>query len=303
MKNIKYAREIKVGVLALVCMFLLIFGFNYLKGVNIFSSVLDYHGRYVELKGLTEQAPVYVRGYKVGQVNQIRYDFTKDSAFVVDVSINKDIDLPIGTQMVLVSDGLLGGMAIELRIPTAEVGKDRYKRGDFIPTMIVPGLIESIEAGVLNNIDATIVEARVLVENLNRQLSDDHLQHALANIDNISEDLASSSKELKKIMTTKVPGIVEGVDTVVDNVRVITDDIRRADLNATVARADAAIDQVYNLIADVRSDKGTLGMLINDKTLYNNINTTVVSADSLLVDLKAHPKRYVHFSVFGKKEK
>lgn len=303
MKNIKYAREIKVGVLALVCMFLLIFGFNYLKGVNIFSSVLDYHGRYVELKGLTEQAPVYVRGYKVGQVNQIRYDFTKDSAFVVDVSINKDIDLPIGTQMVLVSDGLLGGMAIELRIPTAEVGKDRYKRGDFIPTMIVPGLIESIEAGVLNNIDATIVEARVLVENLNRQLSDDHLQHALANIDNISEDLAGSSKELKKIMTTKVPGIVEGVDTVVDNVRVITDDIRRADLNATVARADAAIDQVYNLIADVRSDKGTLGMLINDKTLYNNINTTVVSADSLLVDLKAHPKRYVHFSVFGKKEK
>lgn len=303
MKNIKYAREIKVGVLALVCMFLLIFGFNYLKGVNIFSSVLDYHGRYVELKGLTEQAPVYVRGYKVGQVNQIRYDFTKDSAFVVDVSINKDIALPIGTQMVLVSDGLLGGMAIELRIPTAEVGKDRYKRGDFIPTMIVPGLIESIEAGVLNNIDATIVEARVLVENLNRQLSDDHLQHALANIDNISEDLAGSSKELKKIMTTKVPGIVEGVDTVVDNVRVITDDIRRADLNATVARADAAIDQVYNLIADVRSDKGTLGMLINDKTLYNNINTTVVSADSLLVDLKAHPKRYVHFSVFGKKEK
>jgi phospholipid/cholesterol/gamma-HCH transport system substrate-binding protein len=303
MKNIKYAREIKVGVLALICMFLLIFGFNYLKGVNIFSSVLDYHGRYVELKGLTEQAPVYVRGYKVGQVNQIRYDFTKDSAFVVDVSINKDIDLPIGTQMVLVSDGLLGGMAIELRIPMAEVGKDRYKRGDFIPTMIVPGLIESIEAGVLNNLDATIVEARVLVENLNRQLSDDHLQHALANIDNISEDLAGSSKELKKIMTTKVPGIVEGVDTVVDNVRVITDDIRRADLNATVARADAAIDQVYNLIADVRSDKGTLGMLINDKTLYNNINTTVVSADSLLVDLKAHPKRYVHFSVFGKKEK
>ena len=139
MKNIKYAREIKVGVLALVCMFLLIFGFNYLKGVNIFSSVLDYHGRYVELKGLTEQAPVYVRGYKVGQVNQIRYDFTKDSAFVVDVSINKDIALPIGTQMVLVSDGLLGGMAIELRIPTAEVGTDRYKRGDFIPTMIVPG--------------------------------------------------------------------------------------------------------------------------------------------------------------------
>lgn len=302
MSKIKYAREIKVGILALVCVFLLIFGFNYLKGVNIFSSVLDYHGRYVELKGLTEQAPVYVRGYKVGQVNQIRYDFSLDSAFVVDVSINKDIDLPIGTKMALVSDGLLGGMAIELQIPVTD-SKDRYKRGEFIPTIIVPGLIESVQLGLLNNLDETVVEAKSLVANLNRQLEDDHLKRALANIDSISGDLTYSSKELKNVMTNKVPGIVEGVDTIIDNVRVITSDLRQADLHATVSRVDSAVDQVYNLLTDVRSDNGTLGKLIYDQTLYNNINSTVVSADSLLVDLKAHPKRYVHFSVFGKKDK
>lgn len=302
MNKMKYAREIKVGILALVCVFLLIFGFNYLKGVNIFSSVLDYHGRYVELKGLTEQAPVYVRGYKVGQVNQIRYDFSLDSAFVVDVSINKDIDLPIGTQMALVSDGLLGGMAIELKIPVTD-SKEHYKRGEFIPTIIVPGLIESVQLGLLNNLDETVVEAKSLVANINRQLEDDHLKRALANIDSISGDLTYSSKELKKVMTNKVPGIVEGVDTILDNVRVITSDLRQADLHATVSRVDSAVDQVYNLLTDVRSDNGTLGKLIYDQTLYNNINSTVISADSLLVDLKAHPKRYVHFSVFGKKDK
>lgn len=302
MSKMKYAREIKVGILALICVFLLIFGFNYLKGVNIFSSVLDYHGRYVELKGLTEQAPVYVRGYKVGQVNQIRYDFSLDSAFVVDVSINKDIDLPLGTQMALVADGLLGGMAIELKIPVTD-SKEHYKRGEFIPTIIVPGLIESVQLGLLNNLDETVIEAKSLVANINRQLEDDHLKRALANIDSLSGDLTYSSKELKKVMTNKVPGIVEGVDTILDNVRVITSDLRQADLHATVSRVDSAVDQVYNLLTDVRSDNGTLGKLIYDQTLYNNINSTVVSADSLLVDLKAHPKRYVHFSVFGKKDK
>ena len=84
----KYAREIKVGVLAVVCIFLLFFGFNFLKGVNIFSSMYSFHGVYDNIHGLEEQAPVLIRGYKVGQVDKIHYDFTKDSAFIVDVSIN-----------------------------------------------------------------------------------------------------------------------------------------------------------------------------------------------------------------------
>ena len=115
----KYAREIKVGVLATVCLFLLFFGFNFLKGVNIFSPTNAYHGVFCNLHGLEEQAAVYIRGHKVGQVDKLHYDFAKDSAFTVDISIRKDIALPEGTSMALVSDGLLGGMAIELQLPEA----------------------------------------------------------------------------------------------------------------------------------------------------------------------------------------
>ena len=121
----KYAREIKVGVLAAVCLFLLFFGFNFLKGKNIFSPTNSYHGIYAHLHGLEEQAAVYVCGHKVGQVNAIHYDFTRDSAFIVDISINKDIALPQGTTMALIPDGLLGGVLMKLQLPRSTPSKDQ----------------------------------------------------------------------------------------------------------------------------------------------------------------------------------
>lgn len=300
--NIKHLREIKVGIVAVVCLVLLYFGFNFLKGFNIFSIVDHYQGVYTELKGLTAQAPVYIRGYKVGQVDAIRYDFSKDSSFVVSISINRDIDLPQGTTMDLVADGLLGGSAIALSLPTRAEGP-MYKEGAMLPTQIVPGLIDNIQAGLLGDLDSTIVVAKTLIANVNAQLADDHLKHSLENIDKLSGDLTVTSRSLKDLMSNRVPGIVDNLDTTLANIEVISRDIREADLKATVARVDTAVDQVNVLLAEARSTDGTLGMLLNDKTLYVNINSTVQSADSLLVDLKANPRRYVHFSLFGGKDK
>jgi len=299
----KYKREIKVGILVIICTFLLIFGFNYLKGVNIFSSVRNYHGRFVVLNGLTEQAPVFIRGYKVGQVNRIRYDFALDSAFIIDVSINQDIHLPCGTEMALVPNGLLSGTAVELRIPAHDASAEYYDRGDFLPTIIVPGLMQTLEDSLLASLNATVLEAKDFIAGANRQLADDHLHHALANIDSISGELTTTSHALKQLMAHRVPSIAENIDTTVYNFRLISADIRNADIPATIARVDTAVDHVNYILADMRDGKGTLGKLLYDHTLYDNVNTTVRDADSLLVDLKAHPKRYVHFSVFGRKDK
>ena len=140
----KHTREIKIGILAAVCIFLLFFGLNFLKGVNIFSPTNSYHGTFVNLHNLEEQAAVYIRGHKVGQVDNIHYDFTRDSAFTIDISINRDIVLPQGTQMALVSDGLLSGMAIELQLPEQSIiTNDQLPigKGSFIPTIYVPGLM------------------------------------------------------------------------------------------------------------------------------------------------------------------
>ncbi len=303
----KHTREIKIGILAAVCIFLLFFGLNFLKGVNIFSPTNSYHGTFVNLHNLEEQAAVYIRGHKVGQVDNINYDFTRDSAFTIDISINRDIELPQGTQMALVSDGLLGGMAIELQLPDqSQMTNDKLQmieKGSFLPTIYIPGLMESVQGELLAHVDAAIQSVDSLVSDLKLQVQGDHLKNTLSNVDRVSGDLTVVSADLKRVVNTQIPTIVTNADKAFANLNDITTDLQNADLAATVARVDTAVDGINTFIADVRSQEGTLGQLIYNKSLYNHIDATVVSADSLIVDLKAHPKRYVHFSLFGKKDK
>ena len=296
-----------MGVLAIICVFLLFYGFNFLKGVNIFSPTNSYHGVYTNLHGLEEQASVFIMGHKVGQVDRLHYDFTKDSAFTVDISIRKDIVLPEGTSLALRADGLLGGMALELLFPEDATEKLQQqaliKHGATLPTVYLPGLMENLQNELIAKIANAVEQVDTLVAQLNGQLQGDHLKSTLANVDRISGDLTDVSGDLRRIMNTQVPGIVNNADTAIANLNTVIADIKAADLKATVARVDTAIEGVNAVVADVRAQKGTLGQLIYNKSLYNHVDATVISADSLLTDIKAHPKRYVHFSVFGKKDK
>ena len=305
--KLKYAREIKVGVLATVCIFLLFFGFNYLKGVNIFSSIHSFHGVYTNIHGLELQAPVYIRGYKVGQVDNIDYDFTRDSSFTVDISIKRNINLPEGTRMALVSDGIMGGMAIELILPATEVASREdiayLPTGATIPTTVVPGLLDGLQESVIQPLSNTLASLDTLVGQLQAQLDNNHIESILANADIAVADLQSSSKQLKQVMSHQVPSVITKLDTTMSDLQQVVTDVKAANIKATVARVDTALNNVNYLIADFRSPNGTVGMLLNDKGLYNHIDSAVVSVDSLLVDLKANPKRYVHFSLFGAREK
>ena len=305
--KLKYAREIKVGILAVVCIFLLFFGFNYLKGVNIFSSIHSFHGVYTNIHGLELQAPVYIRGYKVGQVDNIDYDFTRDSSFTVDISIKRNINLPEGTRMALVSDGIMGGMAIELLLPSTEVASKEdiayLPTGATIPTTVVPGLLDGLQESVIQPLSNTLASLDTILGQLETQLDNNHIESILANADLAVADLQTSSQQLKQVMSHQVPSVVTKLDTTMSDLQQVVTDVKAANIKATVARVDTALDNVNYLIADFRSPNGTVGMLLNDKGLYNHIDSAVVSVDSLLVDLKANPKRYVHFSLFGAREK
>lgn len=293
----KHAREIKVGILAAVCLFLLFFGFNFLKGVNIFSPTNSFHGTYAHLHGLEEQAAVYIRGHKVGQVDAIHYDYTRDSAFTIDISINRDIALPAGTQMALVADGLLGGMAIELQLPSVS-DSGLITQGSFLPTTYVPGLMESLQGELLahldsaiQDVDQTIHGVDSLVAALRGQVEGNHIKNTLANVDRVSGDLSSVSHDLKGMMNNQVPRIVNNADTAIANLNTVVADIKDANLKATVAKVDDAVDNINGVVTQIKSP------------ILQHIDATIVSADSLLTDIKAHPKRYVHFSVFGRKDK
>lgn len=291
----KHAREVKVGVLAVICAGILYFGFNFLKGVNIFSPTRCYIGQYERVNGLTEQAPVYIRGYKVGLVESIQYDFTRDMSFLVAVSIDKGIELPKGTEMALVADGLLGGMAIELIVPqeSAVVSGETYHRGDTLPTVVVPGLLDGLQNGLLAHIDSLMQEANTLVASLNDEMSDGNLRATLQNIERISKDLTVSSRDIRALTHDKLPGIISKVDTTMSDLQTVVANVRAAELQNTLQKLDDAITSVNHVLT---TDSGTLGALLNDKALYDNLNgafrdldNAVLNVDTVVMSVKAHP--------------
>lgn len=288
----KHVREVKVGILAVVCAGILYFGFNFLKGVNIFSPTNVYYGYFERSNGLTEQAPVYILGYQVGLVESINYNFTRTPAFIVGVSIDKGIELPRGTEMALVSDGLLGGAAIEFILPEKS-SESAYHPGDTLTTTIVPGLVENLQVGLLANIDSLLNEVNQLVANLNNEVETGSLHVSLQNIERLTADLTISGNDIRQLTHNKLPSIVTKVDNTMSDLQGIVKDVREVDIKNTVANIDSTINL---LNTSLTSDEGTLGLLLNDIELYNNLNTAlknldnaVLNVDSILISVKARP--------------
>lgn len=297
----KYKREIKVAVLAIVCIFLLVYGMNFLKGRDIFSPVKHYVGVFDNVSGLVAQAPVYVRGYKVGQVDAIRYDFTSPHAFTVVISMDKNIAIQQPAEMRLCDDGLLGGKAIEVEVPIGSTeGKLLYAEGDTIPAVVVVGLLETLQEGFMAKVDEAIVNLDSLIVKVNAQVGDNTLKRTLSNVEQISDELSASARDIRAITHHQLPSIMLNADSAVNDAKVVIRDLKTAEISQTVARVNTMVDSVNTILT---SKHGTLGLLLNDKNLYQHIDSTVVSVDNLVVDLKANPKKYVHFSLFGGKDK
>lgn len=289
----KYSRELKVGVLAIICLVILYFGFNFLKGINIFSPTKVYVGTFDRINGLTAQAPVYIKGYQVGLVESIQYDFKQCPAFTVNVSIDKTIELPRGTQMALVADGLLGGGAIELQLPNMPNRAMPYQKGDTLPTQIVPGLIDNLQTGILANLDSLLAEANTLLASLNDQMSEGSLYATLQNIEQITQNLAISSKDLRALTHNQLPTIMDKADATIQGLNDIVDDVKAANIQGTVGMVDSTLN---TLNAALQSQEGTVGMLLNDKTLYDNLNNALqdldqalLNVDSIMVSIKSRP--------------
>lgn len=289
----KYSREFKVGVLAIVCLGILYFGFNFLKGINIFSPTKVYVGTFDRINGLTAQAPVYIKGYQVGLVESIQYDFKQIPAFTVNVSIDKTIELPRGTQMALVADGLLGGGAIELQLPLMLNRAMPYQKGDTLPTHIEPGLIDNLQTGLLANLDSLLNEANTLLASLNEQLNEGSIYATLQHIEQITRDLTVSSKDIRALTHNQLPAIMDKADATIEGLNDIINDVKAADIQGTVGKVDSTIS---TLNAALQSQEGTVGMLLNDKTLYDNLNIAledldkaVLNVDSIMMSIKARP--------------
>ena len=291
MKKI-FTREVKIGLSFIVAIVCIVVGINYLKGINVFAPSNRYYAKFDRLDGLVVSNNVMVRGYKVGQVSDIAYDFTLEHPFTVTILVDDEVRLPLGTKLVLCDDGLLGGKVIDVRYGTDTL---LYVSGDTVTSDVDAGLMAAV-ATLVPKLDGTIARVDSVFESVHRIMSSKELKNSLRSIEVASADLKTSSAQLKRLMNTQVPKIV-------DDVNVITGDLKKVEFADLFARIDHTVNNLQVFSDKLTSNEGTMGKLMNDNTLYNNINTTVTSVNDLVVDLKANPKRYVHFSLFGAKDK
>ena len=260
--------------------------------MNIFSPTDCYYGYFERSNGLTEQAPVYILGHKVGLVESINYDFTRTPAFVVGVTIDKGIKLPIGTEMALIADGLLGGSAIEFILPQTQ-SAEAYLWGDTLPTIVVPGLMENLQTGLLAKMDSLLSETNHLIATLNSEVEEGSLRATLQNIERLTDDLKNSGQDIRRLTHDQLPGIISKIDTTMSDLHTIVADVRDAEIQNTIANLDSAINTLNQVL---KSEDGTLGLLLNDTELHDNLNTAlkdldnaVLNVDSVVMSIKARP--------------
>lgn len=301
MKKKYFTREVKVGIMAIVAIFVLFFGLNYLKGIDIFSPVSYYYGRYENIGGLVASSPVYVKGFKVGQVEQIKYDFSKKESFVIKISVARDIKLPNDTRIELYDEGIMGGKAIQLVYEPIVHSNAIHQPGDTIETKMGIGLMAQISGDLVPKIEDISIQADSLIRSVRVLVENKNLNKSMASIEHTTADLAVSSAQLKKMMNNDVPHIINNVNVITTDFKQISGNLKKIDYQSTFASIDQTIANLNLISKKMDSSEGTIGMLLNNKDLYINLSNTASSADKLLIDLQKNPKRYVHFSLFGSK--
>lgn len=297
-----FTKEVKIALVALVGAVLLFFGMNFLKGLNIFASTSDYFIEFKDISGLSSSSPIYADGYQIGTVKDVIYDYSGEHPTRVVVAIDKDMRIPVGSTAEIVSD-VMGN--IKVNILLANNPRERVMPGGTIAGDVDAGAFGKV-AAMVPTIEKMLPKLDSILTSVNTLLADPALAQSLHNVQTVTDNLTTSSAELNTLMkqiNRNVPTMMAKANSVLDNTDKLTGNLAALDLQSTKQQVDQTIANVQQLTAKLNSKDNTLGLLMNDASLYNNLNTTMRSADTLLVNLREHPKRYVHFSIFGKKDK
>ncbi|MBR5469973.1 MAG: MCE family protein [Paludibacteraceae bacterium] len=295
-----FTREVKVALLVTTALIILYFGLNYLKGINLFNPINKYYAKYESVEGLVASSPVYVRGYKVGQVNSITYDFSNEIPFVIEFTTEKSLKLPKGTIAEMFDDGLMGGKAIRLVMSK----NDEYiSDGDTLSALKVAGLMDFLSGHFLPTLYKTVADVDSTIVNIQQLIASAEIKNSLKSIESVTSDLSITSERLKNLMDGKIPAVVANIDTISLDLKKVSSDLKDFEYAELLLKVDSTMANLCSLSNSLNDKDGSLGLLLRDQSLYNSLDSTVNSANLLLKDLKENPKRYVHFSLFGRKEK
>lgn len=298
----KLTKEIKIALVAIVGILIMYFGINFLKGMNLFSTNNAYYMTFDDIQGLGASTPIYADGYKVGIVDGLEYDYKENGPIKVKVDIIKDLRIPQGSKAEIVKD-LMGNLQVNLLL--ANNPRERVEPGGIIPGAVNGGMMDKA-ANLVPVVEKMLPKLDSILTSVNALLADPALAASLHNVETITSNLTVSTRELNTLMVglnKQVPGMIGKANGVLDNTNRLTANLASLDVQGTLNKVNQTLESAHQFTEKLNSNQGSLGLLMNDTKLYDNLTSTMSHADSLVIDLKAHPKRYVHFSVFGRKDK
>ena len=292
-------KEVKIGLFGILSLAILFFGINYLKGVKMLKPSTSYYVEFTDINGLTTSSPIFASGYKIGIVRGIEYNHANPGHVVVEVELDDDMRIPKESKGELVTD-MLGTVKMNLKL---NLGcQEYYVPGDTLPGYVNNGLMGIAETA-MPKLETMLPKMDSILSSLNQLLANPALAATLSNAEKLTGNLDITTRNLNKLMQNELPVLTSKLTSIADNFVNITGNLKEIDYAGTMQKVDATLQEVKLLTSKLNSKDNTVGLLFNDPTLYNNLNATTANAASLLEDLKAHPKRYVHFSLFGRKEK
>lgn len=303
----KYSKELLIGLTVLITLLIIFFGIDYLKGVNIFKAANYYYASYTDVAGLAQSAPVTVNGYKVGLVREIEYEYDNPGHIKVELSLDRKLKVPQGSEAVLVTD-MLGTSSIELKMSD---NPGYHSVGDKLIGVNSKGLMDNVTNEIMPAVSGMVPKIDSLLTAVTTLLTDPALTSSVKKLDNVMTNLESSTRQLSAVMAS-TPSIAADAKVTMGNVRGISENLTSisSDLAAATAELkkmplDSTFNNVYRITASLESltsklnsKESSAGLLLTDPQLYNNLVKATASVDSLLVDIKRNPKRYISIKVF-----
>lgn len=304
------SKEVKVGILAVVALVLFYLGLNFLKGVDFFSPNKTYFTVYDDIDGLNVSNPVLINGLTVGRVSKIEIIQDRNNAIRVDLDVDKDLNLGSSTVALLTDSDFLGSKAVELRMNYADqdfIAEGTEIRGEHDKSVV--DMVRESTLPVVQKVDTTITNINLVLGNFveNR----DAITHVFENLEAVSADLrvitSENRNELATVMSnmsqlsTALSDEKDGIGPLLAKMNLLADSLNNLEITATVMEAKKSMTELNALLSQMNEGEGTLGKLAKDDQFYNNMTATLADLDKLLIDLRENPKRYVHFSVFGRK--